>query len=785
MRTVRELKYEEIRIVHEPTAWTSTEYEKADIIGQDRAVAAMEFGLQMKAPGYHIYMSGPVGTGKTTYAQKAVATIAHQEATPKEWCYVYHFQDPSRPQALSFAAGEGKKFKADMEEFIQLLTMALSKTFQGDAYRKEKNEYIKFYQDQSELLLRDIKAKARDFGFHIKIVNEGAYFIPIIDGEKITEAEYEVLSEDQKEEIVQKSDLLQEEAEEVIKHIQMLEKEMNQKLEELDYKTGLQIVGHHITPLQVAYQHQEKIFRYLEFVKEDILENLSQFIDSEGENEEGITAMIPWIGKATKGEWLQRYQVNLLVDHSETKGAPLIIDFNPTFHHLLGKVEYDNEFGNLKTDFTKIRPGLLHEANGGYLILQVKDILSNACAWECIKRVLKTKEISIEPMKEQAGGLMVSTIRPEPIPLSIKIILVGSHVYYHLLYEYDEDFKKLFKIRVDFDHSMPKTKEHVGQMVGFIEEFSAKQKFKQLHVTAMEKIIEHASRLAKNRYKLTTHFNQLVEILQEANTWAQIDESEEIEARHVKRAIQEKANRSSLYEEKMDEMINDQLLMIDTSGFQVGQINGLAVLDSGDYVFAKPSRITATTYMGKAGIINIEKEADLSGNVHTKGVQVLTGYLGQTYAQDFPLSLSCHLCFEQSYYGIDGDSASSTELFAILSSLSEIPIDQGIAVTGSLNQRGEIQAIGGVTHKVEGFFKLCQQRGLTGTQGVLIPEQNIPELVLKEEVLLAIQEGQFHIYPIRHIEEGIQILMKQPAEEVHKKVSEKLRRFYERSIISK
>lgn len=786
MRKNKALTYEELKITHDFSKWSHAEKEEMEIIGQDRAIKAMHFGLKIKAQGYNIYMSGPTGTGKTSYAKKVTSLIAKEESTPWEWCYVYNFHDASRPQALSFPAGHGKKFKNDMEELIQILSIELLKTFHEESYEKEKNELIKTYQEQSETFLKIIKDRAHELGFHIKISNAGAYFIPLVDGEKITEAQYDTLPEEKKEEIMQNSDLLQEESEQVIKKIQEIEKDLKNKIEQLDYKIGLEVVGHHMTPLQRKYQDNEKVFNYLKCVKEDILENLYQFTHAEEEEEEdGLTSVLPWLTKTGKEEFRLKYAVNLLVDHTKTQGAPVIIDFNPTFYNLLGKIEYENEFGNLKTDFTKIHPGLFHEANGGYLILQIQDVLSNPQAWELIKRVLKTKEVSIENLREQLLGVAVSSLKPEPIPLTMKVILIGNPSLYHLLYEYDEDFKKLFKIRADFDTRMVKTDTSVRQLVTFIHQFSEEQGLKKFHVSALEKIIEYASRLAESRNKLTTRFNQIVEILYESNAWAQMDQSDEVCSIHVKKAIREKAQRSNLYEEKMEEMIEEQMLMIETSGSYIGQINGLAVLDGGDYIFAKPTRITATTYMGKAGIINIEKESNLSGRVHTKGVQVLSGYLGQTYAQEFPLSLSCQICFEQSYYGIDGDSASTAELYAILSSLAEIPIDQGIAVTGSLNQRGEIQPIGGVTHKIEGFFKLCQQRGLTGNQGVLIPKQNVQELVLKEEVMEAIAQGQFHIYPITHVDEGIEVLMEIPAQEVHQQVSKKLKGFYERSIVKK
>ena len=787
MRKNRALSYEDIKMDEESFYENKdNKLDKIDIIGQDRAVKAMDFGLQIKAPGYNIYMSGPTGTGKTSYAKIAASFIAMKESTPWEWCYVYNFKNNNCPLALTFPPGQGRKFQNNMEEFIKTLTIQLLKAFQEEKYEKEKSELIKEYQKQSEDIFKYIKDRANKLGFHIRISKDGAYFIPIVEGEKITETQYDTLSEEKKEEIMHNSDILEEEAEQVIKEIHELEKKLRKKIEQLDYKIGLHIVGYYMTPFQEEYQDNKKVLQYLEAVKEDILDHLYQFIQGEEEeDEENIADLLPWVAKTSQEDFLARYTVNVLVDHTDTKGAPVVIDFNPTFYNLLGKIEYSNEFGTLRTDFTKIRPGLFHEANGGYLILQVQDVLSQPQTWELIKRVLKTQEISIENVREQLMGITVSALKPEPIPFNVKVILIGSPYFYHLLYEYDEDFKKLFKIRAEFNTIMPKNNESVAQLIHFIHQFSQEQNLNPFHTDAIKRVVEYASRIANHRNKLTTQFSKIVEVLYESNAWAQMEQHTKVLDKHVQKAIQEKNKRSNLYEEMIEEQFEEQILMMDTTGFCIGQVNGLAIMDVGDYIFAKPTRITATTYMGKSGIINIEKESDLSGRVHTKGVQVLSGYLGQRYAQQFPLSLSCHIAFEQSYYGVDGDSASSAELYAILSSLAEIPIDQGIAVTGSLNQRGEIQPIGGVTQKVEGFFHLCKKRGFTKSQGVIIPKQNVPELVLKKEVLESIKKGLFHIYAITHVDEGIEILMQKPAEEIHQQVSKKLYQFYQGNSVKK
>jgi lon-related putative ATP-dependent protease len=424
----------------------------------------------------------------------------------------------------------------------------------------------------------------------------------------------------------------------------------------------------------------------------------------------------------------------------------------------MGKFEYENEFGTMTTDFSMIKGGLFHQANGGYLILQAKDILSNVQSWETLKRILRTRQIAIENMKEQMGLVAVSALKPEPIPLNIKVIMVGSEYLYQTLYELDEDFRKLFKIKVDFDDEMELNKENVKRLAQFMSSFSRTEKTVHFHRTAVSKIIEYSTRLVEDQNKLSTRFNDLAEILSESTTWATMAGSKLVRAEHVKKAVTEKIFRSNKYDKKLLEFITEGTIMIDTEGEVIGQINGLTILDMGDYSFGKPTRITVNTFMGESGIVNIEREIEMSGTSHTKGVLILSGYIGQKFAQEIPLSLTASLCFEQLYSGVDGDSASSAELIGVLSSLAEVPIKQYIAITGSVNQKGEIQPIGGATEKIEGFFELCRLRGLDGRHGVVIPFQNINNLVLNEEVVQAVKKGMFHIYPIKTIDEGIEIL---------------------------
>lgn len=759
------------------------------IIGQDRAVKAFDFGLHVKIKGYNIYMSGPSGTGKTTYAKASTERLAATEDVPLDWCYVYNFQNPRSPLALSFPAGEGRKFRDDMNELVQLFQTELQKVFRTEDYEKQKTELLRGFDEKRDALMDQMSKEAVENDFQVKTTNSGIYFMPVVDGKPVGEEEYDDLAEDVKDVIEKNSQIVQEKASAIMRDIRELDKESKRCVDQLDYKVGMFAIGHHVSAVQEKYEQNEKAVAYINAVKEDVLENISQFFEDEEDGEEGLASLLPMLSKKQPEDVTLKYKVNLIVDNSETEGAPVVTTFNPTYYNLVGEVEYDSEFGNLTTDFMKIKSGLFHKANGGYLIVQAQDILSAPQAWEALRRVIKTKEINMDAIREQLGTVVAPTLKPEPIPANIKIIMIGSSYYYELLSTYDEEFDKFFKIRADFDYEMPRSQENMLKIAQFIKGFTMREKTMDFDVSAVCAVVEYSSRAAERQNKLSTRFNHLAEILGEAAAWAKLDGAEMVTAKHVQKTIVEKEDRLRLYEEKLDEMLEENVIMIDVDGAEVGQINGLAVLDMGSYAFGNPSRITATTYVGKSGIVNIEKEARMSGQTHDKGVQIITGYLGQTYAQKFPLSLSCRVCFEQNYNGIDGDSASSTELYCILSSLAELPIRQDLAVTGSVNQKGEIQAIGGVTYKIEGFFDLCKKRGLTGKQGVIIPVSNIRDLVLKDEAVEAVKEGVFHIYPISTIDEGIALLMSTPAGEkdekgeyppdsVHGKVMAKLKAFW-------
>ncbi len=793
---IKELKYNQLKKFcrNKDISIDSNKYTD-HLIGQPSGAEALEFGLNVKGKGYNIYLAGLSASGKTTYAEKFARDIALKEATPDDMCYVLDFDKPGVPKLLKLKAGMGKEFKADMEELINQLSIEIPKVFSSIEHSDDRDRILKSYQKKKDETLKELGEAAKKYNFGIKTSsNGGIYFMPILDGKTITEEEYDELTEEEKDEINEGSEEVHELANSAMKNIRDLDKAAKTEIENMDYNLGLFTVGHYLGPIQDKYVDNKAVSEHLLKVKEDILDNIDMFTDDEDEGEnDPLSVMMPWNLKKNADEIYEKYGVNLIVDNSETKGAPVIVDYNPTYTNLVGEIEYENENGNLTTDFMKIKAGLLHKANGGYLIFHAYDLLSNSFAWDTLKRALITNKVTIEPLKEyQISGLTVAGLQPEPADINIKVIIVGSMYYYELLKEYDDSFSKLFKICALFDYEMDFTEENINAMLGFVKGYCEKNSLLPIDDGALCELLEYSVRIAERQDKLTTRFGLICDIIDEADTWAKLDNANEITAEYIAKAANKRVERINIYAKKYSKMISDNEIMIDTDGMAVGQINGLCVMEMGDYTFGMPTRITASTYTGKAGIVNIEKEAEMSGSIHDKGMQVLIGYLGGKYAQRYPLTLSCRVCFEQSYNGIDGDSASSTETYAIISSLSGCPINQQLAVTGSMNQKGEIQPIGGVTYKIEGFFDVCKERGLTGSQGCIIPASNIKDLVLKDEVVEAVKEGRFHIYAIETIDDGIELLMGRKAgkalarggyskDSVHYLVENKLKNYYKKA----
>lgn len=742
------------------------------IIGQERAQKAMEFGVKIKQKGYNIFITGITGTGRTSFAATYIKEIAKKEKKPNDWVYVYNFEKPSQPIAIELPAGLGKEFKKDMEEFVEQLQKDIPKAFESDSYEMQKGEIVKKYQEKKNELIENLNELARNYGFVLRDTRTGLISIPVIEGRQISQEEFQQLDEEVRKEIEKKAAEFEVKAMQVWKEIQLLDKQAREEIKKLDNDIGLFAVGHLIDELKAKYSEYESVTNYLESVKKDILENIDSFKAIDGE-----ASPFPFLRKE-KG-FLKKYMVNLFVDNSNTEGAPVVFEYNPNYNNLVGNIEYESDFGVATTDFTKIKAGALHKANGGYLILQAKDVLSYPFAWDALKRSLKTEKVIIENISSQYGFLSISSLKPEPIRLSVKVILIGTPYLYYLLYNYDEDFSKLFKVKVDFNEEMELNEENIRKLSSFIKTHCIEDNLKPFDKTAVARVIEYSTRLSEDQNKLSTRFNEIVEVLYEADAWATLEGSEVVTEEHVKKAIEEKIKRVNKLEEKMLEYFKKDIYLVEVTGERVGCVNGLAVIDLGDYEFGKPSKITVTTYPGEEGVVNIERESKMSGRIHDKGVMILTGYLGSKFAKDFPLTLSARIVFEQSYEGVEGDSASSTELYALLSSLSDVPIKQGIAVTGSVNQFGEIQPVGGVTHKIEGFYKVCKEKGLTGDQGVIIPYQNVSNLVLSDEVIEAVEKGLFHIYSVKTVEEGMEILTGRSFEEIYERAYNKLKYYYE------
>ncbi len=757
------------------------------ILGQERAVRATEFGLRVKKHGYNIFMTGLTGTGKTSYACSVVKKVAEQQPVPDDWCYLYNFKNPDEPLAVNLSAGRGKEFARDIDSLIDDVKEEISKAFNTEDYEQQKGEALKKFQETKTSLMEELHSVAKENGFVLKRTSTGFMSVPIKEGREISEEEYGQLEQDEREEMEKKSTDIQLKAMEVMRRVQNEEKNLKSYLEELDYEIGLNAISHLFEDLKGKYADFPKVISYLEALQEDILENMDDFRD-DGDEESKQQASLFWFKDQLKDSRQEKYTVNLLIDHSETKGAPVVVESNPTYYNLIGRVEHESKMGMMKTDFTMIKGGAFHRANGGYLILQVKDLLLNFQSWEVLKRVLKTGKVSIETIGEQYALMTMASLKPESIPLDVKVVLIGTPFLYHLLYRFDEDFHKLFKIKADFDVVMERTRDNMSQMANFVSTYCHREELRHFDRSGLARLVEYSSRLADHQEKLTTRFNEIVEVLCEADVWAEMEEEDLVNARHVDRAIEEKIMRSDKYENKLLELVEEGQILLDLEGEKLGQVNGLSIIDMGEYAFGRPSRITASAFLGRRGIVNIERESEMSGSVHDKGVLIIGGYLGEKYARNFPLALTANLCFEQSYWGVEGDSASSAELYALLSNLSGIPLKQYIGVTGSINQKGEVQPVGGINSKIEGFYASCKQKGLTGEQGVIIPRQNLVNLMLKEEVVSAVNEGRFHIYAVENVDEGLEILTGMeagaPAEDgsypegtVHHLVQQELKRY--------
>ena len=724
-----------------------------EIVGQERAVRALKFGVSIRDHGFNIYVAGWPGTGRTTAVKNFVEEIARTQPVPSDWCYVNNFSNQYEPKALQLTAGRGKEFQKDVKNLIENIRSALPKAFESEDYSRKREETLRSLESQRKALIDKLNEKAQEEGFVIQSTPIGLLLIPVINGKPVSEEELLTLPQKTKGEIQEKRERLEAQLRNTMRQFLDMERRIHDELKKLNRDVALYSIGHLVDDVSEKYKDATEVEAYLREVQNDILDNLAVFIKGE-EAQPPSPFQLPWMREAP----FKKYEVNVVVDNSNLRGAPVIMELNPTYQNLIGRTEKEAQFGALTTDFTMIRGGALHMANQGYLIVRIEELVRNPFSYEALKRALRDKRIVIEEPEERYGFISIKSLKPQPIPLNTKVIIIGDPYVYQLLFTMDMEFNELFKVKAEFNTTMPRTDENVQQYGAFVCMLCQKENLLHLDGSALAKIVEHSSRQAADQLKLSTRFAEVADIIREANFYALRDNAKKTTGAHIMKAIEEKIYRSRLIQEKIQEMISRGIILIGTEDAVVGQVNGLSVMGLGDFAFGGPSRVTTSLGLGREGVVDIEREAKMGGPIHTKGVLILSGYLNEKFAQDKPLSLSARLVFEQSYEGVEGDSASSTELYAILSALSGLPIKQSIAVTGSVNQKGEVQAIGGVNEKIEGFFEVCKAKGLTGKQGVMIPESNVQNLMLKEEVVNAVKEGKFHMYSVKTIDEGIEVL---------------------------
>jgi len=727
-------------------------------VGQARAIAAIDFGLQIRTDGYNLFAAGLPGSGRFKTVRTHVEKMAAQQPTPSDWCYVHDFANPDNPMAISLPAGQGQELAKAMDQAMEAIKREVPLAFESESYEQRKAEVTKDIQTAREQLLTNLQQEARQRGFAIELTPMGIVTMPLVDGKPISREDFDQLPEERKNELLQIGKQLEADVEQALRTGKKLEKEAEEKVRELDREIAVAAIHPFLQEIRSRFGEHPKVADYLNKVQENIVENLDDF-----RSPEKATVQIPGLGAIRRDETFDRYKVNVFVNNSETKGAPIIHETNPTYYNLIGRIDYRARLGAMVTDFTMIKAGAIERANGGYLILDAREVLINPLSWEALKRALLSKEARVENIGEQFSFVPTATLKPEPIPLDVKVIMVGNPILYSALYSIDQDFRNLFKVKADFSTDVAWNQEHVQQYAEFISAQVRERNLKPFHKTGVARVVEYGSRLLEDQEKLSTRLSDIGDIVKEASFWAANDGSQYVDSKHVDKAIDERVYRSNMIEEKLQELIDNGTILIDTEGIAQGQVNGLSIMNIGDYYFGKPSRITATTSMGWGGPVNIERETKLSGRIHTKGFLILSSYLAHKFAQDKPLALNASIVFEQLYDEVDGDSASSTELYALLSSLSGVGLKQGIAVTGSVDQYGKVQAVGGVTRKIEGFFDTCKAKGFTGEQGVIIPRDNIRNLMLRPDVINAVREGLFRIYAIRTVEEGIEILTDMPA----------------------
>jgi lon-related putative ATP-dependent protease len=739
------------------------------VIGQARAMEAVQFGIGIEQEGYNIFALGPAGTGKRSVVRQSFERQAANEPVPPDWCYVHNFEQSHKPQALRLPPGKGVELRQDMAGFVEELRAALSAAFESEEYQTRRQVIQEEIQEQQQEYFEELQKKAQEQKLALLPTPAGLTLAPVRDGEVLSPEELQKLPEEERKRLEASSEELQEELQKILRRVPHWQREARDKLRELNQEITNFAVGGLIDELRENYADFPKVIDYLDAVREDVIENAKDFLasDEEGSGFGGNSSgrQEEMLAAQAAARSLRRYQVNVLVDRSQSEGAPVIYEDNPTYQNLIGRVEHLAQMGALLTDFNLIKPGALHRANGGYLMLDAQKVLLQPYAWEGLKRALRAGRVHIESIGQMLSLLSTVTLEPEPIPLDVKVALLGDRMLYYLLAQFDPDFGDLFKVGADFDGEMDRSQENEELYAQLLGMLARREDLRPLGRGAVARVIEHSARMVGDSEKLSAQTRQVADLLREADYWAAQNGNEVMTEADVEQAIDAQIYRSDRLRERLYEEIQRGTILIDTGGVKIGQVNGLSVIQLGGFAFGRPSRITARVRLGKGDVVDIEREVELSGPIHSKGVLILSGFLGSRYVQDKPLALSASLVFEQSYSGVEGDSASSAELYALLSAIAEIPIKQSLAVTGSVNQHGQVQAIGGVNEKIEGFFDVCKARELTGEQGVLIPASNVKHLMLREDVIEAVEDGKFHVYPIETIDQGMGILTGMPAGE--------------------
>jgi lon-related putative ATP-dependent protease len=760
-----------------------------EIIGQPRAIDAIAFGLDIGAFGYNLFVAGIPGSGRESAIRSYLEQVAPARPPAPDWVYVHNFDAPDRPRTIRLLAGQGSVFARAMDEFVATAQRAIGRAFEGEEYERRRRDALAGISQQLQALLKQLQTFAAERDFALEITSTGFLTVPSRDGHRLSDEEFEQLPAEQKQEFQRRAEEIEQAVGAMLGQIRELDKAAEERKRQLDHDVAAYTVGPLLGELRDHYRDHPDVLAYLDQVQRDVPEHLTDFRSASAtETEE--PGLIDQLLEREPSESLARYRVNVLVDQRQTHGAPIVVERNPTCYNLVGRVEYRATFGAMVTDFQHITPGALHRANGGFLILHALDVLTAPFAWEALKRALMNREVRIENLEEQYAAQPTATIRPEPIPLDVKVILIGPTLLYRLLYQGDPDFQELFKVKADFAPEMTWTDAHLQHYAAFISRCVRDGGLKHFNRAAVARVIEEGARRCEDQRKLSARLRDIADLVTEASFWARRAGHADVQAADVDQAIAKQEYRANLSEERVRELIGDGTILIDTCGARVGQINGVTIADLGDYAFGLPVRITARVALGHGTVQSIEREVKLSGPIHAKGMLTLAGYLAAQYAQDWPLALQATVTFEQSYDEVEGDSAAAAELYALLSALADLPLQQGIAVTGSVNQHGEVQAVGGVTRKIEGFFAVCQARGLDGAQGVMIPAANVPHLMLDEAVAEAVRAGMFHVWAIRTIEEGLELLTGRPAGErgddgqypagsVHRLVADRLRHYAE------